>query len=209
MKHRKKMLQYAQDAQVTDTPWKWWKYKYHDTEWTQCAQESMAFFEDAKYRRKPQWEIDGKFKVGDRVTFADLPAVRVCHASLIGQVFTVRGFATSKEADYRVLLKDEICNVGVKGVRQSLLTLVPQRLEVLSKAVGFDVPMPLQEAPGGGTEVFVAFTPQTSSLLWNGARSDVDELKANRLHLTAENAEIHAKALAAISSPLFCQRLPK
>ena len=200
MKHRKKMLQYAQDAQVTDTPWLWWEWQSMlDGSWNALT-ETPSWFTCQKYRRKPQWEIDGKFKIGDLVTFAQKCKGAVGDIDVNG-VYTVKSFEHPRGDRYYVRLEN---GVRTFSIRDDVLKLAPQRLEALSKAVGFDVPVPLQEAPEKGTEVFVAFTPRSHRILWFGDKSDMDELKANSLHLTAKNAEIHAKALAAISSPHFC-----
>jgi hypothetical protein len=255
MKHRKKMLQYAQDAQVTDTPWEWWEWKYHeDSDWHELY-FSPSWYGYAEYRRKPQWEIDGKFKVGDQVTFADTPEVRgLGQSRSIGEMFTVIGFVGRKKVNYYVQFKndssithccfpqsciehapkfkigDRVCYVNACRVSEkqaetgdvciversdgwcdpvsaSQLKLATQRLEALSKAVGFDVPMPLQEAPKDGTAVYSAsnlIQSKHRKSLWSDNPWQRNFLKANMLHLAFENAEIHAKALAAISSPHFC-----
>lgn len=257
MKHRKKMLQYAQDAQVSDTPWEWWERASKGEEDWETLDDTPSWYAFARYRRKPQWVIDGKFKIGDLVTFADTPEVRgLGQSRRIGQVYTVIGFIGRRKANYYVQFKNDnsitYCSytqscivpapkfkvgdrVQYKGVGSGLtigvfvdencarlksgdtlldgvvrveyLNFAPQRLEALSKAVGFDVPMPLQEAPADGTEVFIPILstePHYFRKVWKGGSCDTREFKDNMIHLTAENAEIHAKALAAISSPHFC-----
>ena len=226
MKHRKKMLQYAQDAQVTDTPWEWWESFRHYAG-IDCDWEDMSGHPDwdidTRYRRKPQWKIDGKFKIGDRVTFAQKYKGAVGDIDVNG-VYTVKGFSHPKGAEGDIDINGVYTVKGFshpKGVRyyvqigkdvsesfrDDMLKLVPQRLEVLSKAVSFDVPMPLQEAPEVGTAVYAprpTLSPSYIQKTWLRHAGDLRELEMGFLHLTAENAEIHAKALAAISSPHFC-----
>jgi hypothetical protein len=259
MKHSKKMLQYAQDAQVTDTPWKWWECASKGKDDWETLTSPSQWFACVKYRRKP--EIDGKFKIGDRVTFAQ-KCKGVEGVIDANGVYTVKGFEHPRGDRYYVRLengaqtltvRDELLelttpkfkvgdrvvftsvdlidpqHIGVsfevvseKGVWVSVrnpvtgftcrtqvetLTLAPQRLEALSEAVGFDVPVPLQEAPAVGTAVYAprpTLFPSYIQKTWKGHTGDLRELEMGFLHLHFKDAQIHAKALAAISSPHFC-----
>ena len=52
-KHAALMLQYAQDAAETDTPWERWEFKTDVDTWVELI-KNPSWFEDRKYRRKPQ-----------------------------------------------------------------------------------------------------------------------------------------------------------
>ena len=52
-KHAALMLQYAQDAAETDTPWERWEYRTPDGGWWDMD-SSPCWDEEAEYRRKPQ-----------------------------------------------------------------------------------------------------------------------------------------------------------
>ena len=52
-KHAALMLQYAQDAAETDTPWERWEFKTDWDTWVKLS-KNPSWFEDRKYRRKPQ-----------------------------------------------------------------------------------------------------------------------------------------------------------
>ena len=52
-KHAALMLQYAQDAAETDTPWERWEFKTDWNTWVELS-KNPSWFEDRKYRRKPQ-----------------------------------------------------------------------------------------------------------------------------------------------------------
>ena len=51
-KHAALMLQYAQDAAETDTPWERWEYRTPDGGWWDMD-SSPCWDEEAEYRRKP------------------------------------------------------------------------------------------------------------------------------------------------------------
>lgn len=52
-KHAALMLQYAQDAAETDSPWERWEFKTDVDTWVELI-KNPSWFEDRKYRRKPQ-----------------------------------------------------------------------------------------------------------------------------------------------------------
>lgn len=52
-KHANLMLQYAQDAAETDTPWERWECKLHGEPWLGCI-GNPTWSENISYRRKPQ-----------------------------------------------------------------------------------------------------------------------------------------------------------
>jgi len=52
-KHAALMLQYAQDAAETDKPWERWEFKTDGDTWVELS-KNPSWFEDRKYRRKPQ-----------------------------------------------------------------------------------------------------------------------------------------------------------
>ena len=53
-KHAHLMLQYAQDAAETNTPWERWQFRCLDTEgWLDCA-GGIGFSDLCEYRRKPR-----------------------------------------------------------------------------------------------------------------------------------------------------------
>ncbi|MDO4708234.1 MAG: hypothetical protein Q4B94_00155 [Pseudomonadota bacterium] len=56
--HAEEMLEYAQDAQMTDKPWEWWELfipadEYGDDRWTPL-QTHPTWARHHKYRRKPR-----------------------------------------------------------------------------------------------------------------------------------------------------------
>ena len=51
-KHAALMLQYAQDAAETDTPWERWEFNPNST-WQPCG-NNPGWFTNSEYRRKPQ-----------------------------------------------------------------------------------------------------------------------------------------------------------
>jgi hypothetical protein len=57
------MLQYAQDAQETDTPWERWEFEDFVGDWVSCSIKTKMFNRCFKFRRKPETiDING-FKV--------------------------------------------------------------------------------------------------------------------------------------------------
>lgn len=52
-KHAALMLQYAQDAAETERPWERWEFKTDGGTWVELI-KNPSWFEDRKYRRKPQ-----------------------------------------------------------------------------------------------------------------------------------------------------------
>ena len=52
-KHAALMLQYAQDAAETERPWERWEIKTDGDTWVELI-KNPSWFEDRKYRRKPQ-----------------------------------------------------------------------------------------------------------------------------------------------------------
>ena len=52
-KHAENMRLYAQDAAETDTPWERWEFKTDWDTWVELS-KNPSWFEDRKYRRKPQ-----------------------------------------------------------------------------------------------------------------------------------------------------------
>ena len=52
-KHAALMLQYAQDAAETDTPWERWEFEVKSGVWCNLS-EHPAWLEHKEYRRKPQ-----------------------------------------------------------------------------------------------------------------------------------------------------------
>ena len=52
-KHATLMLQYAQDAAETETPWERWKWKGREEIWFDCK-GPIAFRSDCEYLRKPR-----------------------------------------------------------------------------------------------------------------------------------------------------------
>lgn len=54
-KHAELMLQYAQDAMTTDTPWELWEYKdtYKNGQWL-TLNSNPAWYPTDEYRRKPR-----------------------------------------------------------------------------------------------------------------------------------------------------------
>ena len=52
-KHAALMLQYAQGAAESDRPWERWEFKTDGGTWVELS-KNPSWFEDRKYRRKPQ-----------------------------------------------------------------------------------------------------------------------------------------------------------
>ena len=52
--HADVMLQYAQDAQTTATPWLLWEIRFCSDIWVDCTDGDMHFSANFEYRRKPK-----------------------------------------------------------------------------------------------------------------------------------------------------------
>ena len=52
--HADLMLQYAQDAQTTDTPWELWQMEVGKDHWDTCERDDMWWIVNTNYRRKPK-----------------------------------------------------------------------------------------------------------------------------------------------------------
>lgn len=65
--HAELMLQYAQDALTTDTPWELWQYRYKESNVWQDPPRALAFYSDLKYRRKPKTININGFEVPEPV----------------------------------------------------------------------------------------------------------------------------------------------
>lgn len=75
-KHAALMLQYAQDAAETDTPWELWEYKLHGEPWLGCA-SNPTWSENISYRRKPQVIRVGRHEFPKPITEAPLVGATV------------------------------------------------------------------------------------------------------------------------------------
>lgn len=53
-KHAELLLQYAQDAQETETPWDRWEWRISPSNKWENSQGSPAFYSGYEYRRKPE-----------------------------------------------------------------------------------------------------------------------------------------------------------
>jgi len=73
-KHAALMLQYAQDAAETDTPWEMWEYKLHGESWFEC-ENNPTWSENIRYRRKPQVIIVGRHEFPKPISKAPLNGI--------------------------------------------------------------------------------------------------------------------------------------
>lgn len=103
------MLQYAQDAQETETPWERWEYKYEDEKWKD-SDGPLHFYSDFQYRRKPRTININGIEVPEPMRNAPK------HGSIyffprieLGDKYA---FATQWSGDYidEMRLKDGICH---------------------------------------------------------------------------------------------------
>lgn len=67
-KHAALMLQYAQDAAETDKPWERWEFKTDWDTWVELS-KNPSWFEDRKYRRKPQVIRVGRHEFSKPIAF--------------------------------------------------------------------------------------------------------------------------------------------
>ena len=67
-KHAALMLQYAQDAEETDTPWERWEVNTDGDTWVELI-KNPSWLEDRKYRRKPQVIRVGRHEFPRPITF--------------------------------------------------------------------------------------------------------------------------------------------
>ena len=75
-KHAALMLQYAQDAAETDTPWERWEYKLHGEPWFECS-STPIWSENVRYRRKFQVIRVGRRQLPRPITGAPLAGATV------------------------------------------------------------------------------------------------------------------------------------
>ena len=73
-KHAALMLQYAQDAAETVTPWEMWEYKLHGEPWFGC-ENHPTWSENIRYRRKPQLIKVGKWEFPKPISKAPLSGI--------------------------------------------------------------------------------------------------------------------------------------
>ncbi len=63
-KHAELMLQYAQDAAETDSPWERWEvWLITHNKWAPMTEGNMAWWSDATYRRKPKTIMCNGFEI--------------------------------------------------------------------------------------------------------------------------------------------------
>lgn len=75
-KHAALMLQYAQDAAETDSPWERWEVKINNGEWCELN-GNPNWVEDGGYRRKPQAIRVGRHGFPKPITEAPLAGATV------------------------------------------------------------------------------------------------------------------------------------
>lgn len=97
-KHAALMLQYAQDAAETDTPWERWEFKTDGNTWVELS-KNPSWFEDRKYRRKPQVIRVGRHAFPKPISNQPLHGTRYFFISGIGACFLPRS-DTWTGADY-------------------------------------------------------------------------------------------------------------
>lgn len=73
-KHAAVMLQYAQDAAESVTPWEMWEYKLHGEPWFPC-ENNPTWSENIRYRRKPQLIKVGKWEFPKPISKAPLSGI--------------------------------------------------------------------------------------------------------------------------------------
>lgn len=74
--------------------------------------------------------------------------------------------------------------------------VAPERIAI----GGVSFPKPISEAPEHGTRVYIAGVGgSTDWIQWDGARSDLQALKDNCLHLSEKAAEEHSRAMSKLS----------
>ena len=88
-KHAALMLQYAQDAAETDRPWERWEFKTDGDTWVELS-KNPSWFEDRKYRRKPQVIRVGRHEFPKPISIGETPA--------IGTMLYLTEFGTAAEA---------------------------------------------------------------------------------------------------------------
>ena len=75
-KHAALMLQYAQDAAETDSPWERWEVKINNGEWCELN-SNPNWVDDWGYRRKPQVIRVGRHEFPKPITEAPLAGATV------------------------------------------------------------------------------------------------------------------------------------
>lgn len=87
-KHAALMLQYAQDAVETDSPWERWEYRTPDGGWWDMD-SSPCWDEGAEYRRKPQVIRVGRHEFPKPITKGLVNGVIYCYVKIGNNCFDV------------------------------------------------------------------------------------------------------------------------
>lgn len=74
-KHANLMMQYAQDAAESVTPWEMWEYKLHGDPWFEC-ENHPTWSENIMYRRKHQLIKVGKWEFPKPISKAPLTGIK-------------------------------------------------------------------------------------------------------------------------------------
>ncbi len=73
--------------------------------------------------------------------------------------------------------------------------------EPMCELAGVQYPVPMQEAPENGVEVWIAYADgEAANDEWGNTQVQRDFLAANLLHSTKEAAEAHSQALRAVNA---------
>ena len=91
-KHANLMMQYAQDAAESVTPWEMWEYKLHGEPWSPC-ENHPTWSENIRYCRKPQLIRVGKHEFPKPITIPPEKGI-----SYWAVEFSSTGFVTKRYA---------------------------------------------------------------------------------------------------------------
>ena len=137
--HAALIEQYARDARKTDKPWEWWQVNAYG-EWLADNDCCPSFNENRKYRRTPQWEIEG-FKIGDEIQHDG------------GAISTILSF----EADSDNCEIYEVLTTEFKCYNGNFKKYEPPRTPRTIRIGEYDVPMPMTFIKTGEDFYYPAF----------------------------------------------------
>jgi hypothetical protein len=108
-KHAGLMLQYAQDAQETETPWRYWEVEVNG-EWANCSITTKMFDQFTNYRRKPAVIVINGIEVPEPMRAAPPVGTPYFYGSIFSEnvVVKTKWFGTALD---RRLLSRGLCHL--------------------------------------------------------------------------------------------------
>lgn len=133
MKHKYAdlMLDYAQDAQETETPWELWEHKHNRNSIWQHLTRHPVWDYDIEYRRKPRTIRIGNYDVPEPLRVAPNRGVIYFFPSFIsGNKINGNGYTFSNDATDRAILKRGMMHLTKEAAElhaKALISLTEQQ----------------------------------------------------------------------------------